>query len=110
MLENVLFFIQSLLLKFHSCPCHLNSRRQFVGGNDPRFVLIWPVKDACSGGTCVRMEVSGIFHLPNVVKYPFIIHVTLFGEGSLMNRIVDLAQAYASFIVTPPRHVEAPGH
>jgi len=76
----------------------------------PCFVLIWPVKDACSCGTHVRREVSGIFNLPNVEKYPFIIHVTLFWEGSLMNRIVNLARTYASFVVTPPRHVEAPGH
>jgi hypothetical protein len=54
-------------------------------------------------------KVNGSFDLTSSVKYPFTLHSTFLWKGSL-NCIVDLAQTYASFIVTPPRHVEAPGH
>jgi hypothetical protein len=50
-------------------------------------------------------EVNGNFDLPNLVKYPFILHATFLWKGSL-KCIVDLAQTCAS----PPRHIEAAGH
>jgi hypothetical protein len=54
-------------------------------------------------------EVNGSFDLPSLVKYTFILNTTFLWEWSL-KCIADFAQTYASFIVTPPRHIEAPGH
>jgi hypothetical protein len=54
-------------------------------------------------------KVNGSFDFPNSVKYPFTLHSPFLWKGCL-NCIVDLTRTYASFIVTPPRHVEAPGH
>lgn len=54
-------------------------------------------------------EVNGNFDLPNLEKYKLILNTKFLWQESL-NCIVGLARTYASFIVTPPRHVEAPGH
>jgi hypothetical protein len=54
-------------------------------------------------------EVNGSIDLLNLVKYPFILRTKFLWKGSL-KCTVDLARTCASFIVTPPRHIEAPGH
>src|SRR5215470_6364638 len=99
-----------MLFCIYSCSCHLISRRHFVRWSDAFFFLRPDLaSEGCLFVWNLCKEVNGNFDLQNLEKYKLILNTKFLWQGSL-NCIVGLARTYASFIVTPPRHVEAPGH